>query len=83
MAAAAMAAHSLGFDGVQGCIVADPRFVLKVMTSLPQFVGVGLGEGWRGSKRFKDALLLIQGLLGYDLIAPVRRGEAVRGVERQ
>ena len=29
------------------------------MTSWPQLVEVGLGEGWRGSKRFKDVLRLI------------------------
>lgn len=27
MAAAALAAHNLGFDKTQGCIVADPRYV--------------------------------------------------------
>ena len=27
MACAAIAAHNLGFDGVVGCLVADPRFV--------------------------------------------------------
>ena len=29
------------------------------MTSWSQLVGVGLGEGWRGSKRFKAVLWLI------------------------
>ena len=31
MACAAIAAHNLGFDGVQGCIVADRRYVEKIL----------------------------------------------------
>ena len=27
MAVASIAAHNLGFDGVQGCLIADPRCV--------------------------------------------------------
>ena len=46
MAAAALAAHNLGFDKAQGCIVADPRqdttFVQLVIHN-PQFFKAGLG----------------------------------------
>ena len=27
MAAASMAAHNLGFDSVQGCLISDPRYI--------------------------------------------------------
>ena len=34
MAVAAIAAHNLGFDGVQGCLVSDPRYVTYVVVGM-------------------------------------------------
>lgn len=36
MACAAIAAHNLGFDGVVGCLVADPRLIPSPSTTLPR-----------------------------------------------
>ncbi|KAK8375718.1 hypothetical protein O3P69_008468 [Scylla paramamosain] len=43
MAAAAMAAHNLGFDGVQGCLIADPQLrewhIVEIEVTGPEIAG--------------------------------------------